>query len=436
MKNKKTIVILASVVAVCLLGVVLSKLINWPVDTTKSSGNIAKTTRFSRKTAEDGASNMQELLLNDEDYKNGILATYVIMKARADQFSSLVSLSSEVAGDIKEFQPVLQDMKKALPTVNNVCASLQTACEDLNSVFGGETPKSLEQNANNAALAYSTLQKLNNLADSFIETTDKYLKNSKGNDPIKLIRDQWVSYQQVTAYLSDDSQLAQDLEERGYLLNADQTRNALNEFGMEHLQEFSDLVAGGSIVKMTGMGENNLCDIFMEGDVVKSAGGMGDVVKSTGGMGDVVKGSGTIGDVVKSAGGMGDVVKSAGGLGDVVKSAGGMGDVVKSAGGMGDVVKSSGEMGDAVKSAGGMGDVVKSAGGMGDVVKNAGAFGEAGHLIASTFNDFDALKSTINIGDVVKSMEELTVVSNQFTNVVKAIEEGSLTVAQGPRVDK
>ena len=94
-------------------------------------------------------------------------------------------------------------------------------------------------------------------------------------------------------------------------------------------------------------------------------------------------------------------------------------------------------MGDVVKGSGTIGDVVKSTGGMGDVVKSSGAFGEAGRLIAaSTIDDFDALKSTIDIGDVVKSIEELTVVSNHFTNVVKAIEEGSLTVANGPRIDK
>ena len=74
MKSKKTIYILVSILAVCLLGVVLSKVIDWPVDTENSSGNIAKTSRFSRKTASDGASNMQELLLNDEEYKNSIVA--------------------------------------------------------------------------------------------------------------------------------------------------------------------------------------------------------------------------------------------------------------------------------------------------------------------------------------------------------------------------
>jgi chemotaxis protein CheY-P-specific phosphatase CheC len=364
MKNKKTIVILASVLAVCLLGVVLSQLIDWPVDTTKSSGNIAKTTRFSRKTAEDGASNMQELLLNDEDYKNGILATYVIMKARADQFSSLVNLSSEVAGDIKEFQPVLQDMKKALPTVNNVCSSLQTACEDLNSVFGGETPRSLEQNANNAALAYSTLQKLNNLADSFIATTDNYLKNSKGNDPLKLIRDQWVSYQQVTAVLSDDAQLAQDLEERGFLLNAEQTRSALNEFDNSSLRELSNTISGAAIAKLTEQLDNKLCDIFID-DLVKNSGSMDDLVKNSGSMDDLVKNSGSMDDLVKNSGSMDDLVKNSG-------------------------------------------------------------FGDAGKLISNTFNDLANLKSSFDFEKIAQSATDFEKVSNNFQDVVKAFGEGDV----------
>ena len=73
MKSKKTVYIIFSVLAVCLGGVILSKVINWPVDNENAGGNIAKTSRFSRKTAEGGASNMQELeagidwLLHAED---------------------------------------------------------------------------------------------------------------------------------------------------------------------------------------------------------------------------------------------------------------------------------------------------------------------------------------------------------------------------------
>lgn len=227
MKNKKTIYILVSILAVCLLGVVLSKVINWPVDTSKSSGNIAKTSRFNRKTASDGASNMQELLLNDEEYKNSVVAAYLVMDARANQFNTLVDASDEVAGNIPAFSDVLKDMKAAKPMLSNVCAQMKTLASDLDAVLGGETRADLAQNTTNAALAYNTLQKSNNLATRFIDAADAYLAKNAGDDRLKFIRDQWVEYQMVTASLNNDEAAAADLAKKGHLLSAEKSAAAL-----------------------------------------------------------------------------------------------------------------------------------------------------------------------------------------------------------------
>lgn len=230
MKNKKTVYILLSVVAVLLVGFALSSLIDWPVDLKKSEGNVSKSSRFSRKTAADGLSNMHELLLNDEDFKNTVVLSYVVMDTRSAQFNALVDMSAEVAGDIPEFKSVLKDMQKARKTAENVCASMKVAGEDLDAALGGEMPENLAQNTSNAALAYNTLQKQNNLANRFIETTDKYLENNEADDRLKLVRDQWAEYQQVTATLENDVEAANALKEKGYLLNAEQTTSALNLF--------------------------------------------------------------------------------------------------------------------------------------------------------------------------------------------------------------
>ena len=230
MKNKKTVYILLSVVDVLLVGFALSSLIDWPVDLKKSEGNVSKSSRFSRKTAADGLSNMHELLLNDEDFKNTVVLSYVVMDTRSAQFNALVDMSAEVAGDIPEFKSVLKDMQKARKTAENVCASMKAAGEDLDAALGGETPENLAQNTSNAALAYNTLQKQNNLANRFIETTDKYLENNEADNRLKLVRDQWAEYQQVTATLENDVEAANALKEKGYLLNAEQTTSALNLF--------------------------------------------------------------------------------------------------------------------------------------------------------------------------------------------------------------
>ncbi|MBP5336096.1 MAG: hypothetical protein J6Y63_01115 [Bacteroidales bacterium] len=231
MKSKKTIYILVSILAVCLLGVVLSKVIDWPVDTENSSGNIAKTSRFSRKTASDGASNMQELLLNDEEYKNSIVAAYLVMDARASQFNALVDASDEVAGTIPAFSDVLKDMKAAKPMLSNVCATMQTLADDLDAVLGGETRADLAQNTTNAALAYNTLQKSNNLATRFIDTADAFLEKNAGDDRLKFIRDQWVEYQMVTASLEQDEKAADEMAQKGHLLSAEKSATALASLG-------------------------------------------------------------------------------------------------------------------------------------------------------------------------------------------------------------
>jgi len=229
MKKKKSI-IYACVGAVVIIGFAISYFVEWPVDYNNASGDIAKSSHFSRKTADGGASNMQELIQNDEDYKNGIVTAYVVMKTRAEQFNSLVDMSFEVASGIKELESVLKDMKEVQPMIKNVCSSMEVAGKDINSVLGGETADDLEQNTSNAALAYNTLQKQNKLADQFIEVVDKYINSGHGNDRIKFVRDQWVDYQQMTASLNNDDALAQELNKKGYLLSEGKRAAALSSF--------------------------------------------------------------------------------------------------------------------------------------------------------------------------------------------------------------
>lgn len=239
--KKKGIIILTSVVVICALGLLLSTLVDWPVNMNQSSGNISKSSRFSRKTADETVlNNMQELILNDEAYKNGVVASYVVMQTRAKQFDALVDLSNEVAGDIKEYDGLLKDMNKAKPMIDNVCASLATAGDDLNGAFKGENRPDLAQNTINASLAYTTLQKQNSLADRFIATTDNYLKSNEGSDKLKFVRDQWVDYQRMSAALEGDKKAAEELQNKGYKLNPEQTAATLNEFSVKEAVDIYD----------------------------------------------------------------------------------------------------------------------------------------------------------------------------------------------------
>ena len=228
--KKKTVIILGSVVVVC--GAFSSLFVDWPVDFSGASGDIAKATRFSREQASEKLTNMEELLQNDSAFKDGIVAAQVVMQTRAVQFASLVDMSNEVAGDIPAFAEVLKDMNAASKMVENVNNSLAEAGDDLNAALVGEERPDLAQNTINASLAYTTLQKQNKLATRFIETTDKYLETAKANDQLKFVRDQWLEYQQMTAALEGDKESAEALAKKGNLLSGEKALSALQKFGL------------------------------------------------------------------------------------------------------------------------------------------------------------------------------------------------------------
>ncbi len=244
MKNKKGLIILSSVVAVCAIGLVVAPMMDWNVESEQIAGNIGKSSRFSRKTASESVTNMEELLLNDSEYKNSITSAYMVMQTRAQQFSVLVDMSNEVAGEIPEFADVLDEMNKTYVTINNVCASLVRAGENINATLAGQKRPDLAQNTINASLAYSTLQKQNRLATDFIDTTDEYLQKADGDDRLKFVRDQWVDYQKMTAALDGDEEAAKELEKKGTLLPAEKTASTLGSFGVA---EFMALGASANI---------------------------------------------------------------------------------------------------------------------------------------------------------------------------------------------
>ena len=227
MKAKNVLVILISAIAIIAIGFLVSIFMNWPVDRSNAGGNIAKASRFSRQTAAGSLNTMEELILNDENYKNDIVVSYVVMQTRAQQFSGLVDLSNEVAGEIPAFTGVLGKMNEVREMADNVCTSLQKAGESLNAVLAGESRPEMGQETNNAAVDYLTLQKQNKLATQFIDTADRYLAENEGSDQLKFVRDQWVGYQMMTASLEGDSELEKAMTGKGILLTQEQSALAL-----------------------------------------------------------------------------------------------------------------------------------------------------------------------------------------------------------------
>ena len=227
---KKKSIILCSLVVICAIGLVTSIYIDWPVDFNKADGDIAKAAKFSRKQVSEKLTNMEELLQTDSAFRDDIVVAQVVMQTRALQFGTLVDMSNEVAGNIPAFAEVLKEMNASREMVDNVASSLAESAEKLNAALGGEECPDLAQSTINASLAYTTLQKQNNLANRFIETTDKYLETAQGDDKLKLVRDQWLDYQQMTAALEGDKASAEALAKKGNLLSGEKALAAVANF--------------------------------------------------------------------------------------------------------------------------------------------------------------------------------------------------------------
>ena len=230
--KKKSIIILCSVVAICAIGLITSHYVDWPVDLNEADGDIAKAAKFSREEVSKDLSNMEELLQTDSAFKDDIVTAQVVMQTRAVQFGTLVDMSNEVAGNIPAFAEVLKEMNANREMVDNVASSLAESAEKLDAALSGEECPDLAQSTINASLAYTTLQKQNNLATRFIDTTDKYLETAQGDDRLKFVRDQWLEYQQMTAALDGDKALAEVLAKKGNLLSGEKALAAVDNLDL------------------------------------------------------------------------------------------------------------------------------------------------------------------------------------------------------------
>lgn len=228
--KKKSLIILSVVAAVVVVGLVSSNFIHWPIDVSKTEGDIGKVDRFSRADQVEKLTNMEELLRTDSDYQEAMVMSYALMQLRSEQFASLVDMSNQVAGQIAEYAPLIQKMNGIGKMVSNVNAQLNDVGKQMEKALSGEECPELTQNTINASLAYTQLQKQNALANQFIETTDKYLANAKGSDQLKLVRDQWVDYQKLTAALEDNQEGLKALDKKGYLLTSEKAEAALGAY--------------------------------------------------------------------------------------------------------------------------------------------------------------------------------------------------------------
>ena len=261
MNKKKLTIIVCSVLAVLVVGLLVNHFFNWPIDSSDASGDISKASRFSREMESEKLTNMEELLKTDTTFKDGIVVAQMVMQTRAIQFGALVDMSNQVAGNIPAFAEVLKEMNATLEMVNNVANSLLESGNNLEAALSGKECSNLEQTTINASLAYTTLQKQNKLANKFIDTTDKYLKTAKGDDHLKFVRDQWVDYQKMTAALDGDKDAAEAMAKKGNLLSGEKALVAMADFGVANQVA---MVNSAYMTKNTGVEGSSLANVLSE----------------------------------------------------------------------------------------------------------------------------------------------------------------------------
>ena len=261
MNKKKLTIIVCSVLAVLVVGLLMNHFFDWPIDSRDASGDISKASRFSREMESEKLTNMEELLKTDTTFKDGIVVAQMVMQTRAVQFGALVDMSNQVAGKIPAFAEVLKEMNATLEMVNNVANSLLESGNNLEAALSGKECSNLEQTTINASLAYTTLQKQNKLANKFIDTTDKYLKTAKGDDHLKFVRDQWVDYQKMTAALDGDKDAAEAMAKKGNLLSGEKALVAMADFGVANQVA---MVNSAYMTKNTGVEGSSLANVLSE----------------------------------------------------------------------------------------------------------------------------------------------------------------------------
>ena len=261
MNKKKLTIIVCSVLAVLVVGLLMNHFFDWPINLSDASGDISKASRFSREMESEKLTNMEELLKTDTTFKDGIVVAQMVMQTRAVQFGTLVDMSNQVAGNIPAFAEVLKEMNATLEMVNNVANSLLELGNNLEAALSGKECSNLEQTTINASLAYTTLQKQNKLANKFIDTTDKYLKTAKGDDHLKFVRDQWVDYQKMTAALDGDKDAAEAMAKKGNLLSGEKALVAMADFGVANQ---TAIVNSAYMTMNTGVEGSSLANVLSE----------------------------------------------------------------------------------------------------------------------------------------------------------------------------
>lgn len=217
-KSKSAVVIVVASIAAYALGAI----IGFPqVANDLSKGDVAKVSRYSRNVVSPALSLVQEKLQVDESYRKQTLDMFNVISARLSGFQGLCELSTQATEGLSEFDAINAKLQANIPTAQNAALRGEEMLQALNDLVAGKKVDNFEQLSNNIVISYLIIDKEVSLGKSFVELADAHL-NKENNDKLAFVRDMWMDYCAVDAYLNGDQSEADYWSKKDYFLTPEQ----------------------------------------------------------------------------------------------------------------------------------------------------------------------------------------------------------------------
>jgi len=177
------------------------------VDSEAGQGDVSKVSKFYKSNVESKESAFQQMLKTDSTALNEAFFIAEVFSTKMFEFSDLVKLSVDVAGDIPELSNEIEALKEVTILSNNASKAGEVAMASYNKLKTGENSElaiDVEQATQNLSLAYILIDRQVALGKNFVTATDKYLAKNAENENLALVRDMWAEYCAENAILNGD----------------------------------------------------------------------------------------------------------------------------------------------------------------------------------------------------------------------------------------
>jgi len=200
-----------------------------PIDSEAGQGDVSKVSKFYKGNVQSKESAFQQKLKTDSTALNEAFFIAEVFSTKMFEFSDLVKLSVDVAGDIPELSNEIEALKEVTILSNNASKAGEVAMASYNKLKTGENSElatDVEQATQNLSLAYLLIDRQVALGKNFVTATDNYLAKNAENENLALVRDMWAEYCVENAILNGDKKEYAYWNGKSNLLDAQKAANS------------------------------------------------------------------------------------------------------------------------------------------------------------------------------------------------------------------